>query len=48
MKKKKKKNRQFRLGVEYALLMINKYVEKKKPNAKTYSRKKKHRNRYDI
>ena len=37
MKKKKKKNRQFRLGVEYALLMINKYVEKKK-----------HRNRYDI
>ena len=27
MKKKKKKNRQFRLGVEYALLMINKYVE---------------------
>jgi predicted RND superfamily exporter protein len=43
MKNKKQRRNRIRLGVDYALLMINKYCEKKKTNAKTYSRKKKHR-----
>ena len=43
MKNKKRRKSRIRLGVDYALLMINKYCEKKKTNAKTYSRKKKHR-----
>ncbi len=41
-KKRRKKNR-IRLGVEYALLMISKYREKKKASSKIYSRKKKNR-----
>ena len=44
MKKKKKHWRSpIRLGVEYALKMMTRFSEKKKPSGKAYSRKKKHR-----
>ena len=41
--KKKRKKTRIRLGVEYALLMISKYREKKKASSKIYSRKRKNR-----
>lgn len=45
MKKRRKRRKlnPIRLGVEYALLMMNKYCERKKASKKLYSRKKKHR-----
>jgi len=44
MKKKgRHKISPIRLGVEYALRMMTRFSQKKKPSGKAYSRKKKHR-----